>query len=108
MEKQKLNISVIYILSTLGLICCCLAGIGFIPSGIAYYLANNKYKEFNANPENYENGPAMNTAKIIALVVLIINLLYLAFSIYRIYTIGWDNLMEESRQMMEEWGMEQP
>lgn len=108
MEKLKLNTTVIYILSSVGLICCCVGGFGFIPAGIALFLAINKLKEYNANPEDYENPKAMQTAKTIALVVLILNLAYLAYTIYIISTTGWDALLEQSRQMMEEMGMEQP
>jgi len=108
MEKLKLNTTDIYILSGVGLLCCCLSGLGFIPAGIALYLAINKLKEYNANPEDYENPKPMQTAKTIAMVVLIINLAYLAYTIYILSTTEWDVLMEQSRQMMEEIGMEQP
>ncbi|MBT8261002.1 MAG: hypothetical protein KJN82_06785 [Bacteroidia bacterium] len=103
MEKQNLNSTLVYILSILGFLCCCIMGSGFIPAGIAFIIANNKLKEAKANPESYENVQGMNTAKTIALVVLIINLLYLAYSLYQIYTIGWDEMMEQSRQMMEQY-----
>jgi len=104
MEKQKLNTTVIYILSILAFPCCCFGGIGIVPAGIAYFMAKSKMKEVNENPDAYENGQAMNTAKIIALVALIINVLYLLWTIYRIYTIGWDELLEQSRQQMEQYG----
>ncbi|MBT8263170.1 MAG: hypothetical protein KJO05_10135 [Bacteroidia bacterium] len=106
MEKQKLNTTVVYILSIVGFLCCCFAGLGIVPAAIAFFIANGKVKEWKANPENYENGNAMNTAKIIALVVLIINALYLAWSIYSIYAMGgWEAYMEESRRRMEEMGI---
>lgn len=108
MEKQKLNTTIVYILSGLGLLCCCVGGLGLVPSGIAYFIANNKLKEYYANPDDYENGKAMNTAKIIALVILVINVLYMLLTIYRIYTVGWDNIMEQSREMMDQWGMQPP
>jgi hypothetical protein len=105
MEKQKLNTTVVYILSIFGFLCCCIPIIGIIPSAIAFFIANGKVKEWKENPENYENGNAMNTAKIIALVVLIINALYLAWSIYSIFAIGgWEAYMEETRRRMEEMG----
>tara|TARA_R110002124_G_scaffold254044_3_gene419548 strand:+ start:48582 stop:48908 length:327 start_codon:yes stop_codon:yes gene_type:complete len=108
MEKIKLNPTITYVLSILGFLCCCVGGIGVIPAGIAYFLANGKIKEAKNNPENYENVSAMNTAKTIALVVLIINALYLIYTIYTISTIGWDEMMEQSRMRMEEMGIEQP
>ncbi|MCH2489175.1 MAG: hypothetical protein MK211_03415 [Flavobacteriales bacterium] len=107
MEKQKLNTTLIYILSILGFLCCCFGGIGIVPSGIAFFIANGKVKEYENAPENFENGEAMKTAKIIAMVVLIINILYLGYTIYRIATVGWDEMMEQSRELSEQWGFEQ-
>ncbi|MCK7590450.1 hypothetical protein M0G43_07700 [Subsaxibacter sp. CAU 1640] len=103
MEKQKLNSTIVYVLSVLGFLCCCVMGIGVVPSGIAYFMANSKLKEASLAPENYDNIDGMKTAKTIALIVLIINALYLVYSIYRISTVGWDEIMEQSRQMQEEW-----
>jgi Trk-type K+ transport system membrane component len=103
MEKQKLNSTIVYVLAILGFLCCCFGGVGFIFAGIAFFMAQSKLKEAYANPENYENIEGMKTAKIVALVVLIINLLYLIRIIYVISTLGWDEMMEQSRQMMEQF-----
>jgi len=107
MEKQKLNTTGPYILAILGFLCCCFGGLGIIPAAIAYFMANSKHKLAQANPENYENPNAMKTAKTIALVVMIINALYLLVTIYRIATVGWDEMMMQSNDMMEQWGIEQ-
>jgi len=103
MEQKKLNPTVVYVLSVLGFLCCCFGGIGFIFSGIAYFIAQDKMKAVQNEPDDYEPNSvkAMNTAKIVALVMLIINILYLCYTIYRIYTIGWDELMERSQEMMD-------
>ncbi len=103
MEKQKLNATIVYVLAILGFLCCCFGGLGFIFAGIAYFMAQSKLKEAYANPENYENIEGMKTAKIIALVVLIINLLFLIRVIYVISTVGWDVMMEQSREMIEQF-----
>ena len=103
MEKQKLNVTIVYILAILGFLCCCFGGLGFIFAGIAFFIAHSKLKEAYENPENYENIEGMKTAKIVALVVLVINLAYLIMTVYRIYTVGWDELMEQSREMMEQF-----
>lgn len=106
MEKQKLNPAIVYVLAILGLFCCCVAGSGFILSGIAFFIAQSKLKEAKNNPENYEVSSvnAMNTAKIVAMVILIINVLYLLWSIYQIYEIGgWSAYMEKSKDIMEQW-----
>jgi len=105
METQKLNPTVVYILAIFGLLCCCFGGLGFILSGIAFFIANSKLNDTEANPENFDpqSMKAMNTAKIVALAILVINLLYLIYTIYRIYSIGWDEIMEQSTIMMEQW-----
>jgi len=104
MEKLKLNPTIVYVLAIIGLLCCCFGGLGFILAGIAFFIANNKLKEAQENPEDYDQSTvkAMNTAKIVALVILIINVLYFLLSIYRIYSIGWDELMEPIREALEQ------
>lgn len=109
MEQQKLNPTIVYILAILGLLCCCFGGLGFILAGIAFIIANSKLKAVKMNPENYDvsSVKAMNTAKIVAIIILIINILYLISTIYQISTIGWDEMMERSREMMEQWQQNQ-
>lgn len=105
MEQQKLNPTLVYVLAILGFLCCCIGGIGFILAGIAFIIATSKLNAAKLNPEDYDPNSvkAMNTAKIVALVILIINLLYLIMTIYRIYTVGWDEIMLKSQEMMEQW-----
>lgn len=101
--KKSLNTTLIYILSILGLLCCCFGGLGFLLSGPAYLMANKKLKDAQLNPEDYEgNINAMETAKTVALVVLIINVLYLLYTIYSITTGDFSEVQEEWRKMMEE------
>jgi hypothetical protein len=105
METQKLNPTLVYVLAILGLLCCCFGGLGFILAGIAFLIAHSKLNAAKSNPENYDQASvkSMNTAKIVALIILIINILYLLKAIYSIYTIGWEEMMEQSREMMEQW-----
>lgn len=101
--KKSLNTTLIYILSILGLLCCCFGGLGFLLSGPAYLMANKKLKNAQLNPDDYEgNINAMETAKTVALVVLIINVLYLLYTIYSISTGDFSEVQEEWRKMMEE------
>ncbi len=108
MERIRLNTTIIYVLAGLGLLCCCVGGLGVIPAAIAFFIAQSQLAKANEHPEDYENIKAMNTAKIIALVIAAICLIYLVMTIYQIYTVGWDNMMEQSTKMMEEWGFEDP
>ncbi|GGH47936.1 Interferon-induced transmembrane protein [Mangrovimonas yunxiaonensis] len=105
MEQQKLNPTLVYVLSILGLLCCCFGGLGFILAGIAFFVAKSNLKKAQLAPESYDPGSvkAMNTAKIVALIILAINVLYFVATIYRIATVGWDEIMEQSQQMMEQW-----
>ena len=108
MERIRLNTTIIYVLAGLGLLCCCVGGLGVIPAAIAFFIAQSQLAKANEHPEDYENIKAMNTAKIIALVIAAICLIYLVMTIYQIYTVGWDNMMEQSTKMMQEWGFEDP
>ncbi len=105
MEQQKLNPTIVYVLAIIGLLCCCVAGLGFILAGIAVIIASSKLKDAKLNPENYDAGSikAMDTAKIVALVILIINVLYFIYTIYQISTIGWDEMMRKSQEIMEQY-----
>jgi hypothetical protein len=84
---QKLNTTLVYLLSVVGLICCCF-GIGWIPSLIALFIANSEIKKARINPEEYTNLKAMNSAKIVAIVALIVSLLFTAFIIYLYYMVS--------------------
>ncbi|WP_242093730.1 CCC motif membrane protein [Aestuariivivens sediminicola] len=104
MEQQKLNTTLVYVLAIFGLLCCCFGGLGFILSGIAFYIAHSKLKSVEDAPENFDPSSvkAMQTAKIVAMVILIINILYLVMTIYRIATVGWDEIMSQSQEIMEQ------
>ena len=102
--QEKLEYEpLIFILAILGLPLCCCAGVGAIPAGIAYFMATNELKKCFIREEPYINQNGIYTGKIIALVVLIINIMYLLYTAYTIYTIGWDTLMEQSREMMQQY-----
>lgn len=107
MEKQKLNTTLIYVLSIFGFLCCCLFGLGIIPSGIAFFIANKQLKEAYADHENYENIEAMKTAKTVALVVFIINILMVMRVIYVFSTLGYDGFMEQYNEAIRQFEQNQ-
>ncbi|MEL0650113.1 CCC motif membrane protein [Algibacter sp. TI.3.09] len=109
MEQEKLNPTLVYVLAIIGLLCCCIGGFGFILAGIAFFIANSKINAAKANPEQYDPASvkAMNTAKIVALVILIINVLYLISTIYQIATVGWDQVMMQFQETMEQYESQQ-
>ena len=74
-----------------------------IPAGIAFFIANNELKKCYERTEPYINQNSIYTGKIVALVILIINVLYILRAAYVIYTVGWDELMEMGQKMMEQY-----
>ncbi|WP_290700645.1 CCC motif membrane protein [Lacinutrix sp.] len=101
--KKQLNPTLVYVLSIIGLLCCCFGGLGIFLSAPAYFVANGKIKDAQLNPNDYEgNTKKMETAKLIALIVSIICILNLIYTIYSISTVGWDEMTEQFRQAMEE------
>ncbi|KJD33068.1 hypothetical protein PK35_08880 [Tamlana nanhaiensis] len=79
---QKLNTTLVIILSIVGIVCCCVYGLGTIAAIIAIIVANKELKKFNANPEDYSNGSAMKSAKTFAIISLCLSLIGLAFIIW--------------------------
>jgi hypothetical protein len=106
MEQQKLpNATLSLVLGIISFIaCCCSAGIGgLIFSGIALLLANKDLKLYKQEPELYSNYSQLNTARIIAIVGLILAVLSLAYSIYNIWAMGgWDAYVKSIQDVMEQ------
>lgn len=110
MEQQKLpNVTIAIVLAILSFICCCFGGIpGAIMAGIAFYLVRTDEKRYQQNPELYSNYSQLKTARIIAIIGLVLGILYFIWSYYQIAQMGgWDAYMEKSRELMEQWGIEE-
>ncbi|AIY13560.1 MULTISPECIES: CCC motif membrane protein [Cellulophaga] len=103
MEQQKLpNATMIIVLSIFGYLCCCLAGIGIIPSGIAFFMANKSQKIYEESPELYDNYGTIKTGKIVAIIALVLNVLMVIRWIYVIATGGFDTIQEQYDEMMRQ------
>ena len=79
---QKLNTTLVYILSIVGIMCCWVYGLGTVAAIIAIVIASKELKKYNANPEQFVNGPAMKTARTVSIVALFISFIGLALVIY--------------------------
>lgn len=109
---QKLNTTLVYILSVVGFLCCCVYGLGTVAAIIALVISGKELKKYQENPEMYSNGPAMKTARTVSIVSLIISLIGLAFVIWSLLNpcaffdmyIGFfennPNIPEESMQQI--------
>ncbi|AZJ35484.1 CCC motif membrane protein [Tenacibaculum singaporense] len=104
MEKQ-FNPTAIYVLSVISFLCCCFAGLGIVLATPAFIMANNKLKEAESNPEQYNAATikSIKTAKTVAMIALILNAIYLSMTIYRVATTDWDVLMEEYNRALEQY-----
>lgn len=109
MEQQKLpNVTLALVLSIIGFVCCCFAGLpGIILGGISLFLVNKDEKIYREKPEVFSNYSTLKTTKIVAIVVLIIGIIYFLMTAWSISQTGWDAQMEQSRQLLEQWGIEQ-
>lgn len=111
MEQQKLpNATISLVLGIISFIaCCCSMGIGgLILSGIAFYLAKKDERLYMDNPELYSNYNQLKTAKIVAIIGLVLGILALAIALYQIMSYGgWSGYMEQQQKMLEEIGIGQ-
>lgn len=110
MEQKKLpNVTIAIILGILSFICCCFGGVpGLIVAGIAFILVRNDEKKYKSDPELYSNYSTLKTARIIAIIGMVIGLLYFLWTMYQINQMGgWEGYMEQSRELMEQWGIEE-
>lgn len=103
MENRRLpnaNKSLIFsIASIIG--ACCSAGFGgAILSGISLYLIKKDTKTYAKNPEQYDNFSQLKTAKIIAIVGLVLSVILI---IIYFYLLATDQLMsyEGYRKVIE-------
>ncbi|AZQ43768.1 CCC motif membrane protein [Nonlabens ponticola] len=104
---QKLNTTTVYILSIVGFLCCCAWGLGLVAAIIAFVIANKELKKYAENPEQYSNGPAMKTARTVALVSLIVSGLVTAWTAFNYFTTTEEEQLEQTLEIMEMIGVPQ-
>lgn len=102
MEKQQLpNSTLILVFGILSIITCCCYGIIGLPLGIiALVLANKATAIYAANPELYTGFQNVKTGKILAIIGIILNGIYLIYAIWLFTTIGWDGIQQMQEEMM--------
>ncbi|MBC9797370.1 CCC motif membrane protein [Sinomicrobium weinanense] len=104
MEKQQLpNATLILVLSIASILCCCAYGAGIIPAVISLVLANKSVKLYKADPELYDNFSNIKTGRIIAIIGIVLNAVYIVYSIAMIAIFGIDGLMERYQLIQEQY-----
>ncbi len=101
---QKLNTTAVYLLSIFGILCCCFWGLGFVLSIIGLIIANKELKKYAENPEAYTNGPAMKTARTLAIIAVVISGLVAAWTAYEYITYDEYERAERSLEWMRQIG----
>ena len=94
MEKMKLpNSTTALVLGICSIVTCCCYGIIGLPLGIvAFILGNKAVKLNNQNPDEYEGVKNANAGKILGIVGIILNVVFIAYIIWILSLIGWDAL----------------
>jgi hypothetical protein len=106
MEKQTLpNSTVSLVLGIFSLVTCICYGVLGLPLGIAALILGNKaLKVYRENPENYSGSGNASAGKILGIIGIILNLLFILVIVWAITKIGWENLQnpEIMQQRMNE------
>ncbi|WP_298480290.1 CCC motif membrane protein [uncultured Maribacter sp.] len=108
MDQQKLpNTGAIIGLSIASiLLCWCYGVLGLLLAIVALILAIKSTKLYNAEPELYSDFNSVKTGKILAIIGIVLNLLFLLFCVWFIFSIiGLDALENEElmRERVEEY-----
>ncbi|MEM0931747.1 MAG: CCC motif membrane protein [Bacteroidota bacterium] len=106
MEQQKLpNSTLILVFGIISIVTCCCYGIlGLIFGIIAVVLANKALKLYAENPEMYEDPKNVKTGKILAIIGIVLNVIYLLMTIWAYSYIGWENMQdpEKIQELLEQ------
>jgi len=105
MEQQKLpNATISLVLGIISFIgCCCTNGVGgLVLSGIALFLAKKDEKTYEENPDLYSNFSQVKTAKIIAIIGLVLSGIIVSILIYLLATGQYSEMTDRWTEMLEE------
>jgi len=105
MEQQKLpNATLILVFGIVSIVtCCCYGIIGLIFGIIAIVMAKKATALYLENPEQYTGYSNVKTGKILAIIGIILNAIYLVWTIYLFATIGFDGVMNQSTNWQEQF-----
>lgn len=104
MEQQKLpNSTLILVFGIISIVTfCCYGVIGLLFGVIALILAMNAIKTYKENPELYSNIGSVKTGRILAIIGIVLSLLTIAFFAWIISIIGWETLMTQDQELIQE------
>ena len=106
MEQKNLpNVTLALILAILAFICCCFGGVpGLVLGGIAFFLISKDQRTYGENPELYKNYSTLRTARVLAIIAMVLGLLSFLYTFWAINQMGgWESYMEKVNEMMEQY-----
>jgi uncharacterized membrane protein len=96
LTNQKLpNATAVLVLGIISILTCCCYGIGLILGIIALVLAKKDMALYNLNPNSYINYSNLNIGRILAIIGIVINAIYLLMVIWMIATFGIDGMQDQ-------------
>lgn len=106
MEKQQLpNSTLILVFGIISIVtCCCYGIIGLIFGIIALVLASKATKLYAANPDLYSDYNNVKIGKILAIIGLVLNAIYLIYIVWLFSTLGYEGIQEMQQEMMRNMG----
>jgi uncharacterized membrane protein len=96
MEKHTLpNSTGVLVLGILSIVTCCCYGIIGLPLGIvALVLAGKANKVYVEAPETYTGYSNVKTGKILAIIGIILNVIFIGYIVWIISVLGFDALQD--------------
>ena len=106
--SQKLpNATAVLILGILSIITCCCYGVfGLILGIVALFLAKKDLALYAISPQAYTNYSNLNIGRILAIIGIVLNVVYLILTVWMIMTFGFEGMQdpqavqEKMREMM--------
>jgi uncharacterized membrane protein len=107
MEQQKLpNSTLILVFGIVSIVtCCCYGVLGLIFGIIAMVLAKKATAVYLENPEQYTGYSNVKTGKILAIIGIGLNLIYLIYVVWLFATIGLSGVMNMNQNLMDQYGL---
>ncbi len=96
MEQQKLpNSTLILVFGIVSIVtCCCYGVLGLIFAIVALVLAAKASKVYNENPDLYTGYNNVKTGRILAIIGIILNILFIAYIAWIYITFGWEAMQD--------------
>ena len=94
----------VLILGILSILTCCCYGLGLVLAIVALVLYKKDMVLYNANPQGYSNYSNLNIGRILAIIGIVLNVIYLIMLVWMIATFGWEGMQDQElmQQRMRE------